>query len=64
MGLGAGNTLYYECFSGISGDMHLGALIDLGVPLEHLRAELGKLELVNEFELVAEPDSKMVISGS
>ena len=64
MRLGAGNTLYYECFSGISGDMHLGALIDLGVPLEHLRAELGKLELAGEFELVANTDTKMGITGT
>ena len=57
-------TLYYECFSGISGDMHLGAMIDLGVPLQHLRAELGKLELAGEFELVAEADTKMGIQGT
>ena len=27
---------YLECFSGISGDMLLGALVDAGVPLSHL----------------------------
>jgi uncharacterized protein (TIGR00299 family) protein len=37
--------LYYDCFSGISGDMNLAAMVDLGVPEEHLRGELGKLGL-------------------
>ena len=32
--------LYYDCFAGISGDMNLGAMIDLGVDLEYLRKEL------------------------
>ncbi len=36
---------YFDCFSGISGDMTLGALVDAGVPIEHLRAELAKLDL-------------------
>jgi hypothetical protein len=36
---------YFDCFSGISGDMTLGALVDAGVPVEHLRAELAKLDL-------------------
>lgn len=37
--------LYYECFSGISGDMNLGAMVDLGVDQNHLVQELNKLEL-------------------
>lgn len=36
---------YFDASAGASGDMVLGALIDLGLPLEALRAELGKLPL-------------------
>ena len=57
-------ALYYECFAGIAGDMHLGALIDVGVPVAHLRRELGKLPLAGEFELVVEPAMKMGIGGT
>ena len=43
-------TLYFDCFSGISGDMTIGALLDLGLDLEYLRAELRKLP-VEGYEL-------------
>jgi hypothetical protein len=36
---------YFDCFSGISGDMTLGALVDAGLPIEVLRSELAKLNL-------------------
>ena len=44
---------YFDCFSGISGDMTLGALHDLGVPLDYLADELRSLPLQG-FELSAE----------
>jgi uncharacterized protein (TIGR00299 family) protein len=36
---------YLDCNAGISGNMFLGALIDLGYPIETLKTELGKLAL-------------------
>jgi len=39
------NLAYFDCFSGISGDMVLGALVDAGVDLRELEAELRKLNL-------------------
>ena len=35
--------LYFDCFSGISGDMVLGAFLDAGLPLDDLRRALGSL---------------------
>ena len=36
---------YIDCFSGASGDMFLGALLDLGLPLDGLRSALGSLAI-------------------
>lgn len=36
---------YFDCFSGISGDMCLGALLDAGIPLPVLKEELRSLHL-------------------
>lgn len=43
-------VLYLDCFSGISGDMMVGALIDAGVSFEHIEQELKKLP-VSGYEL-------------
>jgi uncharacterized protein (TIGR00299 family) protein len=55
--------LVYDCFSGISGDMNLGAMIDLGVDKDFLISELGKLNLKG-WELIAEKDQRHGIQGT
>jgi uncharacterized protein (TIGR00299 family) protein len=37
--------VYFDCASGAAGDMLMGALVDLGLSLDHLSAELAKLPL-------------------
>ena len=54
--------LYFDCFSGICGDMTLAALVDLGVPEDHLKEELAKLGLPG-WRLRFTPGSKHGISG-
>ena len=55
--------LYYDCFAGISGDMNLGALVDLGVDAAYLEKELGKLN-IEGFHLEVKPDMRKGISGT
>lgn len=45
---------YFQCPTGIAGDMCLGALVDLGVPLEYLRKHLDSLLIVDEYRLGVE----------
>jgi uncharacterized protein (TIGR00299 family) protein len=44
---------YFDCFAGASGDMIVGALLDLGISLDALENELLKLG-IGDFELAAE----------
>ena len=45
------NILYLDIIGGISGDMTLASLLDLGVPKEIFLQELNKLNMDNEFEI-------------
>lgn len=56
-------VLYYDCFSGISGDMNLGAMVDLGVDPEYLSSELQKLKLEG-YSLSFVTDQRKGISGT
>ncbi|MGC9195943.1 MAG: nickel pincer cofactor biosynthesis protein LarC [Syntrophobacteraceae bacterium] len=54
---------YFDCFSGASGDMILGALMDAGLSLGRLKEELGKLGL-SHYEIKVEKVVKQGIGGS
>jgi pyridinium-3,5-bisthiocarboxylic acid mononucleotide nickel chelatase len=55
--------LYYDCFAGISGDMNLGAMLDLGVDRKYLLKELGKLS-VGSYQLQVSKDKRGGITGT
>ena len=54
---------YFDCFSGISGDMVLGALVDAGVQPDALNTELAKLNL-DAFALHFDKATKHGITGT
>lgn len=53
-------TAYFECSSGISGNMILGSLLNAGVPLEHLKKELAKLHITRYSLLVTHKTSNAI----
>ena len=55
--------LYYDCFAGISGDMNLGAMIDLGVDAGYLTGELQKLKLEG-YEIRVSEQQRKGITGT
>lgn len=55
--------LYYDCFAGISGDMNLGAMIDLGVAPDYLLGELKKLD-IGAYEIKITKDNRKGITGT
>lgn len=57
-------TVHLDCQAGISGDMTVAALLDLGVPLAHLEAELAKLSIPLElYELSTAPTKRHGIAA-
>ena len=55
-------VLFLDCFSGISGDMTVGALVDLGVKPSTLEWELSKLDL-GDFHMHFERERRQNIEG-
>jgi uncharacterized protein (TIGR00299 family) protein len=56
-------VLYFDCYSGISGDMTLGALLDLGLKLEDLQEMLKGLN-IGGYRLEAEKVNRGGIAGT
>jgi pyridinium-3,5-bisthiocarboxylic acid mononucleotide nickel chelatase len=57
-------AVYFDCYSGISGDMVLGALVDLGVDLKKIRAGLKSLGLSKGYEIKSRVVQRGLISGT
>lgn len=56
--------LYLDCFSGISGDMLVGALCDLGADIGRLREELRKLSCGGEFDVDVRRERRGALEGA
>ncbi len=58
------NILYCDCFSGISGDMFLGALVDAGLPVEVLSEQFKKLDLPEFQDIRADKVQKGALAAT
>jgi len=58
------NLVYFDCFSGISGNMVLGAFIDAGMELDYLKSKISELNLEEEYKLEAKQVVKKGISST
>ncbi len=61
-GAGIGKVLYFDCFSGVAGDMTVAALIDVGVPLEVVQGAIAGMGL-SGIEVRVVPAQSGVIGG-
>ena len=57
-------NLYFECKSGISGDMSVAALLDLGASREKLEKALASMKLDNEFSYIISKKSVNAIMAT
>ncbi len=58
------NILYFDCMSGISGDMVVGALLDLGIDTNALARELHKVDLGRVYDIETQKVFKNRISAT
>ena len=54
---------FFDCFSGVSGDMILGALVDAGLDIGELETELGKLG-ISGYRIKAKKTARKGIAGT
>lgn len=57
-------VLYYDCLSGISAEMNLGAMIELGVDPEYLLGELNLLQLAGDYQIRIHREKHQGVTGT
>ncbi|MBN1136909.1 MAG: DUF111 family protein, partial [Anaerolineae bacterium] len=60
--MASARRIYFDCYSGAAGDMLLGALVDVGLPVDELTRALGSLPL-SGYRLRVERVTRQGVSG-